>query len=133
MENNKNNSTTVKSTGRGGKRAGAGRKKGGKNKLNLSTTQTIVDLIYDKTGLEYAELFVDDFLRSRDVDKALAHKYHLLLSSKIMPTLSAVAVENDDNTVDQRMMAFAHALKTISGTEQITNTDDNDDNDDNEE
>lgn len=104
--------------GRGGLREGAGRKPGSKNKINKASTQTVVELMYDKTGLVYEELLVDDFLRSRvngDTDKCF--KYHQLLSNKLMPDLNHIEVD-ETTTVESRQAAFLKALETIGTVAQ---------------
>ena len=99
---------------RGGFREGAGRPAGSKNKLSKASAQTVVDILYDKTGMIYEELLVEDFLASRfNGDAQLSHKYHTLLASKLMPTLNDVTVEQVGDDVDQKHKAFLDAIAAL--------------------
>lgn len=100
---------------RGGFREGAGRPAGSKNKISKASAQTVVDILYDKTGQIYEELLVEDFLASRfNGDAQLSHKYHTLLASKLMPTLNDLVVEHTGDDLDQKRTAFLEALSHVN-------------------
>lgn len=105
---------------RGGAREGAGRPPGSKNKISKASAQTVADILYDKTGKIYEELLVEDFLDSRLMgDTQLSHKYHSLLASKLMPTLTDLTVENTSDDTDAKQAAFIAALTALN-TKNIT-------------
>lgn len=111
-------------TGRGGAREGAGRPAGSKNKISKASAQTVAELLYDKTGKVYEELLVEDFLQSRFAgDTQLSHKYHTLLSSKLLPTLNEVTVEEIGDQVEGKQQAFLDAIMALkqSNTENNIN------------
>lgn len=101
---------------RGGAREGAGRPAGSKNKVNRATVQTVLDLLYDKTGHVYEDLLLEDFLAARNSNPNLAMKYHTLLSNKLMPDLNSVEVTSTEEDVDVKAQAFAEALAALSQT-----------------
>lgn len=100
--------------GRGGAREGAGRPSGSKNKISLATSQTVVEMLYSKTGQVYEEMLVEDFLKARNTNDALAHKYHALLASKLMPDLQSIEITNPEDQIEARAAAFAEALAALS-------------------
>lgn len=102
---------------RGGHRPGAGRPPGSKNKINTATTETVLEMLYDKTGRVYEDLLLEDFLKARATNDALAHKYHHLLASKLMPDLNRVEINDSEDTVAAKAQAFKEALaKLVSST-----------------
>ncbi len=100
---------------RGGARAGAGRPAGSKNKISTATTETVLDLLYDKTGRVYEDLLLEDFLRARSTNDSLAHKYHSLLANKLMPDLNRIELTQDEDQLIAKQQAFAAALAAIAG------------------
>ena len=111
---------TKEKSKRGGARANAGRKPGSRNKLDTATTQTVLELLYDKTGQVYEELLLEDFLRARQSNDALAHKYHHLLASKLMPDLNRVEISNSTDEVDAKALAFQEALAKLTALTEST-------------
>lgn len=99
---------------RGGAREGAGRPAGSKNKISLATSQTVVEMLYNKTGQVYEELLVEDFLKARSTNDALAHKYHALLASKLMPDLQSVEITSSEDAIEHRAQVFAEALASLA-------------------
>ena len=110
-----NDKDIKKESNRGGKRENAGRPSGSKNKVSTATAQTVVEMLYDKTGQIYEELLIEDFLKARATDSTLAHKYHSLLANKVMPTLTQadVKIEQSGDAVNAKAQAFAEALATL--------------------
>lgn len=101
-------------TGNGGARPGAGRPAGSKSKLNLAKAQTLVDLLYDRTGKVYEEILLEDFLNARENDRNLTHKYHALLANKLMPDLNQIEISNTTEDIDAKQKAFSEALEALS-------------------
>lgn len=106
---------SVKSPSRGGARPNAGRKPGSKNKVDRATIQTVIDKLYDRTGQCYEDLLLEDFLRARTTNEALAHKYHSLLANKLMPDLNSVELTDSEDTITAKQRAFAEAIAQIAG------------------
>lgn len=106
---------TKQKSNRGGRRENSGRKPGSKNKISKATAQTVIEMLYDKSGKVYEELLIEDFLNSRlNNDTTLTHKYHMLLSGKIMPTLNEVEIVESDDVVESKKTAFVEALAALS-------------------
>ena len=96
----------------GGARPGAGRPKGGTNSL---TAARLLDTILSQTGQPYEELLVADWLKARETNDALAHKYHSIITNKVMTNLAAIEVTDSDDQVLARQTAFAEAIAKIAG------------------
>jgi hypothetical protein len=93
---------------RGGARLGAGRPKGSTGKL---TAEGILDTVYKKTGQDYIEILIDDFNSARiNGDGALVNKYHNLILNKVATTLTSVDVNESEDTITAKRLAFAEAL-----------------------
>jgi hypothetical protein len=102
----------AKISSRGGARKGAGRPKGARNRV---TVQDLLTAIETQTGQGYEELLISDFMAARQGnDNHLVHKYHNLISNKILSTLNTVEVENTQDAVAQKSAAFAAALAAIT-------------------
>ena len=106
---------SVKSPSRGGARPGGGRPAGSKSKINLASAQTLVELMYDRTGQVYEEIVLEDFLRARANDPVLTHKYHNLLAGKLMPDLHKIEHTDSSEAIEQKREAFAAALADVAG------------------
>lgn len=103
----------VKISSRGGARAGAGRPKGTRNKV---TVQDLLLAIETETGSGYEELLVRDFMAARlGNDNHLVHKYHNLISGKILSTLATVEVTDSEDAILAKQVAFAAAIAQITG------------------
>ena len=102
-----------KKSKRGGARPGAGRPKGTRNRI---TVQDLLEAIENNTGTSYESLLVQDFLQARQGnDNHLVHKYHNLISNKILTTLNSVEVTESQDAVLQKQAAFAEAIAQITG------------------
>lgn len=101
-------------TKNGGARPGAGRPAGSKSKLNLAKAQTLVDLMYDRTGKVYEEILLEDFMNARQNDRNLTHKYHALLANKLMPDLSHIEINDATENLEAKEKAFSDALVALS-------------------
>ena len=111
---------TKEKSKRGGARENAGRKPGSRNKISKATTETVLELLYDKTGQVYEELLLEDFLKARQSNDALAHKYHHLLASKLMPDLNRIQVDEGSDAIEAKKLAFAEALGKLTGIKSDT-------------
>lgn len=102
-----------KKSKRGGARKGAGRPKGTRNRI---TVQDLLEAIDHSAGQPYESLLVQDFLAARQGnDNHLTHKYHTLISNKILSTLNTVEVQDTTDAVAQKQAAFAEAIAQIAG------------------
>lgn len=102
-----------KKSGRGGARAGAGRKKGGTNNF---TIETLLQAIQVKSnGQPYEEMLAEDMIHARANDRNLAQKYHHLILSKVAPSLAKIETVETEDAVAARAEAFAQALTAITG------------------
>ena len=106
----------------GGARQGAGRKKGSKDRV---TVGGILDALDQRTGGQaYEDILIEDFLNSRlSGDTQLTHKYHTLLSNKFVATLNEIVVDDPNDLVKTKLLAFEAALNSIAS---INNTEDKD-------
>jgi hypothetical protein len=103
----------AKVSSRGGARKGAGRPKGTRNKV---TVQDLLQAIETESGTGYEQLLVRDFLTARQGnDNHLVHKYHNLISGKILSTLATVEVTDSEDVLAQKQAAFAQAIAQITG------------------
>lgn len=101
-----------KISSRGGARKGAGRPKGTRNKV---TVQDLLAAIETETGQGYEQLLVRDFMAARQGnDNHLIHKYHNLISGKILSTLATVEVTSSQDEVDAKQAAFTAALAKLN-------------------
>jgi hypothetical protein len=102
-----------KVSSRGGARVGAGRPRGTRNKV---TVQDLLEAIETQSGHGYEQLLVRDFMAARSGnDNHLVHKYHNLISNKILSTLATVEVTDSDDAVIAKQRAFAEAIAQIAG------------------
>lgn len=105
-----------KKSKRGGARKGAGRPRGARNRV---TVQDLLEAIDTQTGQSYEALLVSDFIAARQGnDNHLIHKYHTLISNKILSTLNTVEMTDTADAVAQKQAAFAAAIAQITGTEK---------------
>ena len=103
----------AKVSSRGGARKGAGRPRGTRNKI---TVQDLLGAIETHAGQGYEELLVTDFLAARQGnDNHLVHKYHNLISGKILSTLATVEVTDSEDVLATKQAAFAQAIAQIAG------------------
>ena len=102
---------------RGGARPNAGRPKGGKNLLSVAG---LLDQVYKQSkGQDYEELLVQDFLEARDShNKELLLKYHNLILNKVMSSLAKIEVNEGEDAVEAKKLAFAEALAKLTGVKQ---------------
>lgn len=98
----------------GGARPGAGRKKGSRDKVSITS---LLETLNNKTGgSHYEELLVEDFLIARDSnDKQLVMKYHQLILGKVMSSLAKIEVTDSKESVEAKQAAFAEALARLTG------------------
>ena len=102
---------------KGGYRAGAGRPKGSKDNV---TIKHLLENIYNQTsGRDYEELLVEDFLQARNQnDKQTVIKYHNLILSKVMNTLTKIEINESADQVEAKKLAFAEALAKLTGVQK---------------
>jgi hypothetical protein len=96
---------------RGGKREGAGRPKGSKATITVAGLLEAIEL---QAGVPYETLLIQDFIEARANDSHLAHKYHSLLSNKIMATLAEITVDTNEDLVEAKKTAFIEAISALN-------------------
>jgi hypothetical protein len=100
-----------KISSRGGARPGAGRPPGVRNKV---TVQDLLEAIETQTGTGYEALLVEDFLTARaGNDNHLIHKYHSLISGKILSTLTQIEVTEPEDQISAKTAAFQEAWSRL--------------------
>jgi hypothetical protein len=106
---------SVKSPGRGGARANAGRRKGATTKITIESLMEQIEL---QSGKTYAELLTHNYVGAisrsdwngvRDYDKAFMNK---MIAERM-----AVEVNSPEDAVEAKQAAFAAALAQLA---QIT-------------
>ena len=99
---------------KGGYRPNAGRPKGSKDNV---TIKHLLENIYQQTsGKDYEELLIEDFLQARNSgDKQTVIKYHNLILSKVMNTLTKIEVNEPADAIAAKQQAFAEALAKLTG------------------
>jgi hypothetical protein len=102
---------------KGGYRPNAGRPKGSKDNV---TIKHLLENIYNQTsGRDYEELLVEDFLQARNQnDKQTVIKYHNLILSKVMNTLTKIEINESADQVEAKKLAFAEALAKLTGVQK---------------
>lgn len=101
-----------KTSGHGGARPGAGRKKGGTNNFTIETLLTAIQT--RAGGQPYEELLAEDMIHARQHDRGLAQKYHNLILSKVAPSLQRVETVDAEDTVATKAAAFQQALAALA-------------------
>jgi len=98
---------------RGGRREGAGRKRG--ISPDQLTIQDLLKQLHIKSGgRKYEELLVEDFIRARDTeDRHLTLKYHNLILNKVMAGLQRLEIKDVSENLQQKETAFADALRKL--------------------
>ena len=106
-----------KKKGRGGPRAGAGRKPG--STVHITIEGLLNQVHQQSKGQDYEALLIQDFLAARDShDKQLLLKYHNLILNKVMNSLAKIEVTDSADAVEAKKLAFAEALAKLSGIEK---------------
>ena len=102
---------------RGGKREGAGRPLNSKQQITVSG---LLEALRAKSGgLEYEDMLVEDFLKSRlNQDTQLTLKYHNLILNKVMNTLAKIEVTEGEDAIEAKKQAFAEALAKLTGVQK---------------
>lgn len=97
----------------GGKRPGAGRPSGTKDKVTIAG---ILDQVLKQgNGKNYEEMLVADFMDARDrKDSVLTMKYHQLILQKLLTTVSKIEVTDSAEVVEAKKIAFAAALAKLN-------------------
>ena len=103
---------------KGGYRPNAGRPKGSKDNV---TIKHLLENIYKQTsGKDYEELLIEDFLQARaQDDKQTVIKYHNLILSKVMNTLTKIEVNEPADAIAAKQLAFAEALAKLTGVKNV--------------
>lgn len=106
--------TTTEKKAHGGARAGAGRKKDGRNQLSVGGLLETLEV--KAGGKPYEELLVTDFLQARqNNDSQLVIKYHNLILNKVMTNMAKIEVTDSTEAVEAKKLAFAEALSKLTG------------------
>lgn len=112
--------TIEKKGSHGGARPGAGRKKGSKN--HISVEELLISLETKTGGQRYEDILVADFLTARNEnDKNLILKYHTLILNKVMNNLAKIEVNDSEDAIQAKQIAFAEALSKLTGISQEIN------------
>ena len=99
---------------RGGARAGAGRKKDGRNQLSVGGLLEMLEV--KAGGKPYEELLVNDFLQARhNNDSQLVIKYHNLILNKVMTNMAKIEVTDSSENIEAKKLAFSEALAKLTG------------------
>ena len=116
MEKNKETSIDKPKGKNGGARPGAGRKPG---TVDFITIKGLLETLHTKSGKNYEEILVEDFLEARhENDKPLMLKYHNLILNKVMNSLARIEVTDSTDAVEAKQLAFAEALAKLTGIKQ---------------
>jgi hypothetical protein len=111
------NTNIEKKKGRGGARAGSGRKKDGRNQLSVG--ELLETLQAKAGGKSYEDLLVTDFLQARQAnDTQLIIKYHNLILSKVMTNMAKIEVTDSAEAVEAKKIIFAEALSKLTGLQK---------------
>ena len=102
---------------RGGAMPGAGRKKGSKDLVSISS---LLESLYNKSGgKNYEDLLVHDFLEARNNnDSQLTLKYHNLILNKVMNSLAKIEVTDSSEAIEAKQQAFTEALNKLAGIKE---------------
>lgn len=66
-------------------------------------------------GQTYEEILVEDFLRARvENDRGLAHKYHSLISNKVLADRLDLEMTDSADTIAAKQAAFSAALAQLT-------------------
>jgi hypothetical protein len=103
---------TVKKSGRGGARPGAGRPTGSTDKV---TIEGLLNAIQNKAdGKSYVEIIAEDFQAARTAkDNNLTMKYHNLILNKVAATLTNIEVTDSSEAVANKEAAFLKAIELV--------------------
>ena len=102
----------IKVSSRGGARSGAGRPKGGSNKLS---GQKILDCLEEALGVDYAtQLAVNYSLAHANQDKDLVLQYDKLFLSKVVADKVEVDVIQSEELIQAKKEAFTEALLAMT-------------------
>jgi hypothetical protein len=97
----------------GGARAGAGRKKDGRNQLSVGGLLEMLEV--KAGGKPYEELLVTDFLQARhNNDSQLVIKYHNLILNTVMTNMAKIEVTDSSEAIEAKKVAFADALAKLT-------------------
>ena len=106
------NQKQTKTENRGGARPGAGRPKGSRDKVSVSSLLEALDA--KSHGQSYEEILIEDFLKARlSDDNQAVIKYHNLILNKVMATLNHVEVTDTSEAVAAKQAAFTEALRAL--------------------
>ena len=102
-----------KKSSRGGARPGAGRPKGSRDSVTIAGLLDALENV--SPDQSYEEILIEDFLRAREnSDKTLTLKYHNLILNKIMATKVHLEVDESQDALEARRLAFAEALASMT-------------------
>ena len=102
----------IKISSRGGARNGAGRPKGGSNKLS---GQDILDQIEMTMGRSYVEVLVDNYTNClAEGDKGMIHSYDKLFLSKVVADKVDIDFSVSDDMIEAKRVAFTDALAAMA-------------------
>jgi len=105
-----------KVSSRGGARPGAGRPRGGTNKLKMEDLLADLDA---ELGIPYSAQIARNYVESIDrKDWSGVRDYDKVFLGKIIADRQHVEVEDTTDALEQKKAAFAEALRDITGIKQ---------------
>lgn len=114
MEKNENQAKQSKGK-HGGARPGSGRPKGSTNSITI--TGLLSQVQKQSKGKDYEELLIQDFLDARNGHNPdLLLKYHNLILNKVMSSLAKIEVNEGEDAIEAKKLAFAEALAKLTGS-----------------
>tara|TARA_R110000772_G_scaffold246111_2_gene359725 strand:+ start:122 stop:484 length:363 start_codon:yes stop_codon:yes gene_type:complete len=107
---------------RGGVREGAGRPKGSTNKMSA---QTLLDTIATKfAGKSFEENIAEGYFNAvADGDRKMRFEYERLLLGKLVSEKTAVEIEGDLISTEDRMSILANVMRAMSDKDKDNNKD----------
>jgi hypothetical protein len=101
-----------KKSTRGGARPGAGRPKGGGNKI---TAQDLLDAAQSKLGKSFVESLMEGYVDTiNNGDKKIRVMYEKMIIDKVVADRHQVEVEESEDTVEAKKAAFTEALAALT-------------------
>jgi hypothetical protein len=101
-----------KKSTRGGYRPGSGRPKGGGNKV---TAQDLLDAAQRQLGRPFVESLMEGYVNSITLDDRKTRViYEKMIIDKVVADRHQVEVEDGEDTVEAKRVAFAEALAALT-------------------
>jgi hypothetical protein len=106
---------SVKSSGRGGARPNAGRRKGQPNKISAAT---ILEQVMNQLGRPFEEQLVQNYMNClANQDMNMIHQYDKLFLSKVVADKVEVDMRVTEDVLESKKQAFIAAMNAMSKKE----------------